>query len=474
LALRFQHLAFCALTLAACGREQARTPPASAPRHVILISIDTLRADHVGAYGYPKPTTPFLDSLAKEGVLFEQHMSNSNNTLSSHASILSGLVPMAHGTRDGGSDETRLPLPSAVDTLAERMNDAGYTTAAFTAHAAWLGRAFGLDQGFEHLEAEWWNAKDLSRAFLHWLDAETPSHMFAFLHFYDAHSDMAAPGITLPYQSDPEFVARIAGTRPANFTGTVPGKDYQCCSRWLMAANKGVFTIPPEQLEYVRGLYDAGIAQLDRDLWLLFGELRRRGYLDGALIVVTSDHGEEFWEHGQMMHGGMHEEISRVPLIIVPPRGTSVKLRTISSVTRSIDIAATISDFAGGPSVGSGRSLKSAFVDGAALEDGEVMFLESVLRSRDAQGAFRYVEDPVHPQLWDLRVDPGELNELLAHDPNQATLARAKAAHERLTELRDAAREFEAQLRAKSTSGPAKLSSEEEDRLKSLGYGGGH
>lgn len=469
--LRFSLLAFCALSLGACG-DGARTPAANAPRHVILISIDTLRADHIGAYGYAKPTTPFLDSLAKDGVSFEQQMSNSNNTLASHASILSGLVPMAHGTRDGGTDATRFPLASSVDTLAERMSDAGYTSAAFTAHPAWLGRAFGLGQGFEHLESEWWNAKDLSRAFLRWLDSESPSHLFAFLHFYDVHSDMGGPGVSLPYQSDPEFIERFADPRPADFTGTVPGKDYQCCSRWLQAANKGEFAISPAQLEYVRGLYDAGLAQLDHDLATLFAELRRRGYLDGALIVVTSDHGEEFWEHGQMMHGGFHDEIAHVPLIIVPPLGTSMKSRTISSVTRSIDIAPTIADFVGAPSLGSGRSLKSAFVDGTALGDGEVMFLESVLRANDARGAFRYVEDENHPQLWDLHLDPGEQSELLASDPDQETLARAKAAHARLLELRDAARDFESKTRARSTTLPAKLSSEQEERLKGLGYGG--
>ena len=102
--LRVARLALCASILGACD---ARVPSPAAPRHVILISIDTLRADHVGAYGATSGTTPFLDSLAKDGVLFEEHMSNSNNTLSSHASILSGLVPLAHGTRDGGSPETR-------------------------------------------------------------------------------------------------------------------------------------------------------------------------------------------------------------------------------------------------------------------------------------------------------------------------------------------------------------------------------
>ncbi len=473
MALRFQLLALGALTLASCGVDTAAPPP-DAPRHVILISIDTLRADHVGAYGHQRPTTPFLDSLAKDGVLFEQQMSNSNNTLSSHASILSGLVPMAHGTRDGGSDETRIPLASSVETLAERLSDAGYTSAAFTAHPAWLGRGFGLDQGFEHLESEWWNAKDLSRALLRWLDKESPSNLFAFLHFYDVHSDVTAPGVTLPYEAEPEFIERIAGPRPAEFTGKVPGREYQCCSRWLQAATAGDFVLSPTDLEYVRGLYDAGLAQLDRDLGVLFRELRRRGFLDNALIVVTSDHGEEFFEHGQMMHGGFHDEIAHVPLIIVPPLGTNVKSRTVSAVTRSIDIAPTILEFVSPQlsALGEGRSLKSAFVQGSSIEDGEVMFLESVLRSKDTGGPFRYADDDQQPRLWDLRSDPDELGELLARDPDPATRERAASARARLHDLRKSALEFDARMRASSTSKPATLSAEEEDRLKSLGYGG--
>ncbi|MEO7155592.1 MAG: sulfatase, partial [Planctomycetota bacterium] len=406
---------------------------------MILISIDTLRADRLGAYGYPKPTTPFLDSLAKDGVLFEQQMSNSNNTLSSHASILSGIVPMAHGARDGGTDETRFPLASAVDTLAERMSDAGYTSASFTSHASWLGRGFGLDQGFDHLESEWWNARDMSRALLRWLDKDTPSHLFAFLHFYDVHSDARSPLITLPYTSEPEFQARFAGTAPAGFTGVVPGHKYECCTRWLEAANSSEIVLSPEELEYVRGLYDAGLSQLDRDLSMLFGELRRRGFLDEALIVITSDHGEEFWEHGQLMHGGMHDEITHVPLIIVPPLGTKVKLRTIRPVTRSIDIAPTIAEFVGAPSIGNGKSLKSAFVDGTPLEDGELMFLESVLRITDEHGPYRFEENDPKPHLWDLLTDPGERLDLLENDPTPQTLERANTARARLHKLRRAA-----------------------------------
>jgi arylsulfatase A-like enzyme len=439
---------------------------------VVFVLIDTLRADRLGAYGYSKATTPFLDSLAKDGVLFEQHMANSNNTLSSHASILTGLVPLAHGTKDGGSDATRFALADGVETLAERMADAGYTTASFTAHPAWLARGFGLDQGFEHLESEWWSAPQLGQAFLRWLDAEAPTNVFAFLHFYDVHSDMAGEGVSLPYQADAEFVERFAGPRPADFTGTVPGKDYQCCSRWLEAANKGEFALAPAHVDYVSGLYDAGLAQLDRDLARLFRELHRRGYLDGAWIVVTSDHGEEFQEHGKFMHGGFHDEVARVPLIVVPPPGTVVARRTVSAVTRSIDLSATLADLAGAPGLGSGRSLRSAFVEGAPLADGEVMFLESVLRARDERGPFRILDDARRVHLWDLLDDPAERTDLMEHAPGEATVQRAESARAHLALLRRAAQEHAARVRASSATGAAALSAEEEARLRSLGYGG--
>ena len=97
----------------------------------------------------------------------------------------------------------------------------------------------------------------------------------------------------------------------------------------------GEFQLSPAELEYVKGLYAAGLAQFDRDLERLFGELRRRGYLDGALVVITSDHGEEFQEHGQLMHGGFHGEVAHVPLIVVPPLGSNVATRRIGARTRS-------------------------------------------------------------------------------------------------------------------------------------------
>ena len=162
------------------------------PRNVLLISIDTLRADHCGFLGYDKPTTPFLDKLAEQGAVFEHHMVHSNNTLLSHTTILTGLPPQAHDTYDNGAEPSqRKALGPGYRTLAEAFQAAGYTTASFTEHPVWLGTDFGLDQGFDVHESDWVLAPETSKRFLAWYDEARPERMFCFLHFYDVHSEPA-------------------------------------------------------------------------------------------------------------------------------------------------------------------------------------------------------------------------------------------------------------------------------------------
>jgi arylsulfatase A-like enzyme len=252
----------------------------------------------------------------------------------------------------------------------------------------------------------------------------------------------------------------------------VPGKDYQCCTRLLQAVNEGEVQFSAADLEYINGLYAAGLAQFDRDLSLLFAELRRRGFLDGALVVITSDHGEEFWEHQKLMHGGFHEEVVRVPLIVVPPLGTSLGTRTISALTRSIDIAPTIADFVGAAALGAGRSLRTAMRSGGAQADGDVLILESLLRASDALGPYLYAHDERTPRFWDLRADPTEQRELLQNNPDESTRARAQAAAEKYLGLQRTAREFDRKVRAGSQAQAPELSPEEDAKLRSLGYGG--
>ena len=246
------------------------------PRNVLLISIDTLRADHCGFLGYDKPTTPFLDGLAERGVVFENHMVHSNNTLLSHASILTGLPPQAHDTYDNGAEASeRHALGPGYRTLAEAFQMAGYTTAAFTGHPVWLGSDFGLDQGFDVHESGWVMAPETSKRFLSWYDETRPKRMFCFLHFYDVHSEAATSPDSLPYDSSPELIERFAGPRPEGWTGRAKGHPDYTASRYLNMVTYGLETLGTGHLEYVIGLYDAGLRKLDDDLAALFGQLER-------------------------------------------------------------------------------------------------------------------------------------------------------------------------------------------------------
>jgi arylsulfatase A-like enzyme len=467
-------LAAIGLALFAASCERGREPPPGAPKHVLLISIDTLRADRCGFGGYSQPTTPFLDSLAAQGVVFENHFANSNNTLISHASILTGLVPAAHGTVDGGGANKRRRLAEAYETLAEHLREGGYTTAAFTAHPAWLGDRFGLQQGFEHLETQWWDAPTLSRAFLRWLDREAPANLFAFLHFYDTHSEAGGRGGVLPYDSSAELIEQFAGPTPEGFTGTVRDKPYMCCSRFLRAVNDGEESLAPDHVRYVSGLYDAGIAKIDRDLAALFGELRRRGLLEDTLVVITSDHGEAFMEHGQMLHGDFHDEIARIPLIVIPPRARRAAAGRVSAITRSIDVAPTILDFAGAPPIGQGHSLVGAIVRGEPLEDRDVLFGTAILRARDAQSLFKLGTETDPPFFYDLTADPGERVNLEAQDGfEERERTRLNAARSRLSTLQQNAQSIAKTLQSASDTAVPEAKPSEDEELRRLGYGGG-
>jgi arylsulfatase A-like enzyme len=454
-------------TLQACG---GLAPAPGEPRHVLLISIDTLRADHCGFLGHPGPITPFLDELAARGTVFTSHYANSNNTLTSHASLLTGLVPEAHATYDGGSKHGRQRLADACDTLAERFERAGYRTAAFTTHAAWLGETFGLMQGFEHHETAWRDAKASSRAFLRWVDREQPRRMFAFLHYYDPHSEARARG-TLPYDSTPELVEQFAGPAPQGFTGHVAGHPDQNCSHYLQALDRGLEPLTPELRAYLAGLYAAGVRKTDDDLRSLFTELRRRGLLEDTLVVITSDHGEEFGEHGGMLHGGWHEEVQRVPLVVVAPFLDEPQVPRVDAVTRSIDVAPTILDLARLPLLGQGHSLRPALLGEPPPPDGEVVFGQAVLRARDEHSAYRYFGEGDAEVFYDLERDPGETRNLVLDDEwKRASAMRLEGAADRLAALRAKAAEIAASLRARDAGGAPELPPEALEELRRLGY----
>jgi arylsulfatase A-like enzyme len=271
------------------------------PSNVILISIDTLRADHLGCYGHTLPTSPQLDAFAAEGIVFEDAVATSPWTLPSHLSMLTGLYPARHGVRT--VDRT---LSDAIPTLATLLARRGFETAAVV-NGALLRSRYGVSQGFtdfEVVESDQSRVGAASRVTdraIRWLDDHRAGPVFLFLHYYDVHSD---------YLSLPRYQRIFAP----------PESPFKGITMQLVEVNLGRIPIKKSDAASLALLYDAGIRQLDDELGRLFAHLHRRGWLDDTAVVVTSDHGEEFLEHGGVLHGRTHyQELLHIPMILRGP-----------------------------------------------------------------------------------------------------------------------------------------------------------
>ena len=295
--------------------------------NILLISIDTLRPDHLGCYGYGPPTSPALDVFRSDAVLFATAIAQAPSTLHSHASILTSMLPHHHGAGWGG--KTRLD-ESAV-SVAEVLRDAGYATAAFTGPGQ-MDPIFGLDQGFDHYEKVGGQSfRQTSRRGLEWIEqwsaGEEEKPFFLFLHTYETHH---------PYSPPPELLALFDG----GYDGPLPPSiDLDT----LRAINRGDLEIDDADLAHIVAAYDAEIRSMDMALGDLLAALRERGLYDDTLIVFTSDHGEEFGEHGVVgWHSHtLYDELLRVPLLIKYPGGRHAGA-TVEGQVRSIDIAPSI------------------------------------------------------------------------------------------------------------------------------------
>jgi len=400
------------LILGACGDDKPRTP------NVLLISIDTLRADHLGCYGYGRATSPNLDRLAAEGALFEQHVSSSSWTLPAHAAIFTGLSDSGHGCTDVDK-----ALEPRFETIAERFQSNGYATAGFFA-GPFLHPAFGFGQGFDQytdctsygaaLDAANpvdWAKDDTTRkashedvanprtfeAFQRWFGAREEKPFFAFVHLWDVHYDFTPP---------PPFDTRF----DPDYTGWVDGKNFFFDER-----------IGPEMakrdLDHLIALYDGEIAWTDTYLAKIRDELERAGVLDDTVIVVTSDHGTEFFEHGWKGHRTtLYDEVIHVPLVVRYPKSIPAGMR-VSAQTRSVDLAPTLLELCG---LGELRD-----ISGVSLLD---LIREPVLRTSAGPRAISELDSvgrsliSVREKGWkvigdrsratartfDLRTDPGE------------------------------------------------------------------
>jgi arylsulfatase A-like enzyme len=287
-----------ALPLLACSGNEHR--PA-----VILVSIDTLRADHVGAYGHARDTTPFLDRWAEQATVFERAFTTAAWTLVAHMTMLTGLFPEQHGVI-----AQRKALAPGIPLLAERLRAAGYRTIALYA-PGWIHERHGFARGFDVFRAH----QDLAEADAHLSEAlaglDRGQPFFLFLHLFDVHCGPFTEGGNSIYPAPPPYEHLFVDEDLA------PLPDLTAKEIWWSRGLLG-----PEQFATAAALYDGGIRQVDDQLERWFGELQRRGLGEGALWIVTSDHGEALGQRGILdKHGENFQEGLHVPLIVRHPRG---------------------------------------------------------------------------------------------------------------------------------------------------------
>jgi arylsulfatase A-like enzyme len=398
---------------------------------IILVTIDALRADHLGAYGYSRPTSPALDALAAEGVLVRHHIAQAPYTKASMGSLFSGLFPTAHkafttsrhpsetmtGHVRGAVPVTDL-LEPGITTLAERLAAAGYHTVGLMTNPVLLAD-FGFAQGFARYEfltrssQDFAAAADVVRQALGAIDARPQGRpMFLWVHLMEPHSPYSPPEHLVP------LFPVLDPPRPMDQT-VIPA--------WVRLGES-------TDLNLYLARYDADIRSADDALGEFFQGLKARGLWDPSVVVVTADHGEEFLDHGGMEHNlTLYDEMLRVPLIVKAP---GLRPGVVDEQTQSVDLAPTLAFLAGAPTAPDetqGANIWPVLQrrgGGEPYAYAEIVGRRFALRSRhwklisSLQGG---------RQLFDLRRDPEERENLAKETPAvvaqfENTLARIVAA----------------------------------------------
>jgi arylsulfatase A-like enzyme len=362
-----------------------------------VVVFDAAAAAHFGCYGYPKRTSPTVDRIAAEpeSVLFERAYANAPYTLASTGSLFTGLYPERHGVV-----ERELKLGSEAVTLAERLRERGFTSAGFSMNA-FASEKFGYHQGFDFF---------LKKHKFHlrvpaYLATEPRRPLFLYLHYINPHA---------PYQAKPRYRMRFADP---DYRGPVDG------SYASIARLDRLREIPPADLRQLLALYDADIASVDAEFALLLDHFKRLGLYDQSLLVLTSDHGEAFFQHGRRGHNTtVYDEMLHIPLILKFPKGWRPARRRIAEPVQTVDLTATLLDAAGLAAAGSeldGRSLLPLMFGGELRPTALLARAEHgvQLSIRDRRWKLVVHDGPPGLELFDLETDPAEARDLSSAQP---------------------------------------------------------
>ncbi len=388
-----------------------------APPNVLMLLVDTLRADDLGLYGSERGTSPFIDSLGARGVVFENATSTAAWTLPAHASLFSGVYPTRHGVRS-----FREVVPHRYATLPGLLGKHGYATAAVFNLQALRTMRRGFDRVLFVPDAQdeaGATGRVANRA-LGWLAGATPP-WFLFLHFYDVHSD---------YQPKPSYALRFA----APYDGPATGRTDE-----LRAFRKGEADLDEADVRHLHELYRAGIRQFDDDLRSVFAALEARGHLDeDTLVVLTSDHGEEFFDHGSVLHGRtLHQELVRVPLIFAGA-GLPAGVRVAEPVSL-VDLLPTVLALLGVPAPDDIDGVDVSGLWNGAGPAGRPLVAEANHWIGNDTANFRralrrgswtlhYDAESDRSALYDLREDPTEQRDVASRFPEIASELRRELA----------------------------------------------
>ena len=428
--------------------------------NIVYIVIDTLRYDSLGCYGYQRDTSPGIDRLAGEGVLFKRAYSSAPWTKPSVASLFSGLSPNVHRAVNA-----RGAIPEAVPLTAEILKNDGYRTFFFSGKNNFIGKRFHFHQGFDHYTNASLKARKLTDRVLSVLEENREenrdSRFFAYVHYMDVH---------LPYGSN-EF--NFFFTPEKKDSPFVPGGFKHKFVKRKTAAGK----LSGEDKAYIKAMYDGQVRYVDKHIERIVSWLKEKGIFDNTLVVVTADHGEEFWDHGNFEHGHtLYDELIHVPLLFA---GNGLSHEVVDRPVRLIDLLPTVLKMAGIKSGGYRLEGIELFDKSNDRKPVPPIFAMNTLYGPEKYGLIRGSRklivnttdmypgkdevigyssgDPV--EFYDLSADPGETENLADTEIEDETFAGLQRM---LTEFIEKEPTFK--------SKQVKLDKKTRDELKTLGY----